>query len=376
MNNNELYLTQNLKWNSRNRIFNKIREMGRASSTMLSYELQLSRPTVKKCLEELLELGVICENGFIEHTGGRRANAYSVDAMKKVAIGVDLTKNHITVIAADLCGNIVSEQRVRYPFSMEEEYLKKLGELVCETVLQLQVEDETVAGVGIAVPGLITEDHQQIFYGKILGFTGMTAKKMGKYIPYRCYLYNDADAAGYAEVSSRKDIADAFYICLSNNIGGSVLINHQVYKGEGPRSGEVGHMTIVLDGNECYCGQKGCFETYCNATILSDLFEGDLDVFFEKLEEGNKVCEKVWEEYLHYLSIAANNVRMLFDCKVILGGYVGAYMEPYLKELKALACQRNTFEDNAEYLEVCKVKREALALGSALPFIHELWNTI
>lgn len=251
---NELYLSQNLKWNNRNRIFNKIREIGRASSTILSYELQLIWPTRIRLMQR-----------------------------KKWLL------------------------------------------------------DETVAGVGIAVPGLITEDHQQIFYGKILGFTGITAKKMGKYIPYRCYLYNDADAAGYAEVSSRKDIADAFYICLSNNIGGSVLINHQVYKGEGPRSGEVGHMTIVLDGNECYCGQKGCFETYCNATILSDLFEGDLDMFFEKLEEGNKVCEKVWDEYLHYLAIAANNVRMLFDCKV---------------------------------------KREALALGSALPFIHELWNTI
>lgn len=67
---------------------------------------------------------------------------------------------------------------------------------------------------------------------------------------------------------------------------------------------------------------------------------------------------------------------MLFDCKVILGGYVGAYMDKHLIELKELAAKRNTFERNAEYLMACKVKKEALALGSALPFIHEVWKSV
>ena len=254
--------------------------------------------------------------------------------------------------------------------------LIKISKEVQEAIKKLKVKKEAVLGVGIAVPGLITEDHQEIFYGKILGFTGMTAKKMGKYIPYTCHLYNDADAGGYAEISQRDDIADAFYISLSNNIGGSILIDHKVYKGEGPRSGEVGHITIIPEGNECYCGQKGCFETYCNATILADMFQGNLEMFFEKLEEDDSACVAVWEEYLQYLAIAVNNVRMLFDCKVILGGYVGAHMEPYMSDLKAMALVRISFEDNADYLEACKVKKEALALGSALPFVHELWKTI
>lgn len=366
----------NMKWSNRNRIFNKIREEGNISASMLEYDLRLSRPTVKKCLEELMELGYIYENGYIGNTGGRNANAYSVAAMSKVALGIDVTKNHITVIVADLCGKLIYEKRLRYPFSTDDAYMKKLGMLVKETLEQLNIKNEAVLGVGIAVPGLITEDHREVFYGKILVFTGMTAEKMGKYIPYPCFLYNDADAGGYAEISQRDDVADAFYISLSNNIGGSILIDHKVYKGEGPRSGEVGHMTIVPNGKECYCGQKGCFETYCNASVLADMFQGNLEIFFEKLAEGDVDCNLVWKEYLQYLSIAVNNVRMLFDCKVILGGYIGAYMEPYLDELKHLSSARNSFEDNAEYLEVCKVKKEALALGSALPFVHELWKTI
>ena len=94
------------------------------------------------------------------------------------------------------------------------------------------------------------------------------------------------------------------------------------------------------------------------------------------MKEGDTTCASVWENYMYYLSIAVNNIRMLFDCKVILGGYVGPYLEDYLEELKDMAAKRNTFENNAEYLSVCQVKKEALALGSALPFIHEFWKAL
>lgn len=365
-----------LKKENRNKIFNKIREASEISAPSLEYELQLSRPTVKQNLVELLEEGYIYESGSLGHTGGRRAKAYSVAAESKIAIGVDLTRHHITVIMINLCGKLICEKRIRADFSLEDHYYKCLGELVKEVVTSGQIKEEAILGVGIAVPGLITEDHQTIFYGEILGFTGMTAKEIGKYIPYPCRLYNDADAAGYAEISQSDDLTDAFYISLSNNVGGSILIDHKVYKGEGPRSGEIGHMTIQPDGKECYCGKRGCFETYCNATILSRECDGNLKEFFDRLKSGDERCNSVWEEYLNYLAVAVNNVRMLFDCKVIIGGYVGTYFEGYLPKLKRMAAKRNTFETNADYLRVCKVKRDALALGSALPFVHEFWKNI
>ncbi len=371
--NKESNIHLDLKRENRNKVFNKIREAGSISSTALAYELQLSRPTIKQNLDELLETGYIYESGSFGHTGGRRAKAYSVVEKGKVAIGVDLTRNHITVLLVDLCGHMIYEKRIRSMFSLEDSYMKRLGDLVREAIDSQQIKQDNVLGVGIAVPGLVTEDHKRIFYGEILGFTDVSVETIGKYIPYSCRLYNDADAAGYAEISQSKDQADAFYISLSNNVGGAILIDRKVYKGGGPRSGEVGHMTIVPDGRECYCGQKGCLEAYCNEAVLSDLSDGDLALFFEKLEAEDKLCMNAWNEYLKHLSIAVNNVRMLFDCKVILGGYVGAYLEKYLSELRGMAAKRNPFEKDADYLRVCEVKREALALGSALPYIHEFW---
>ena len=365
-----------LKLENRNRIYNAIREKKGVTRQDLVYELKLSLPTITQNLTELIEEGLIEENGSIGNTGGRRARSYGICGEARVAIGLDITKHHITIVTVNLKGETIHRNRIRQTFERSDEYFKKLGELVEEAVSYSQLKPHQIEGVGIVLPGLISEDSQKIFYGEILKITGATCEEFSKYIPYSCMLFNDADAGGYAEAYLNEDESDSFYISLSNNIGGSIIINGEVYKGEGPRSGEVGHITIIPDGRKCYCGRKGCFETYCNATILSDYTEGNIEGFFRELQSGNQTCMEMWKEYLKYLAIAVNNVRMLFDCKVILGGYVGAYMDQYINRFREMAAERNSFEDNADYLHVCKVKKDALALGGALPFIQEFIQNI
>lgn len=71
-----------------------------------------------------------------------------------------------------------------------------------------------------------------------------------------------------------------------------------------------------------------------------------------------------------------NNLRMLYDCDVILGGYAGAHMEEYIDELQALAARKNTFEQDGSYLRVCKYKLEATAVGAALELVTEFIDRI
>lgn len=369
-------IMQDLKIENRNKIYNAIRRNKCISGPSLIYELHLSRPTITQNINQLLKEGFIYESCSFGNTGGRRAKGYSIVENHRIAVGLDITKNHITILLVNLNGEMIYEKRMRYSFMLGEEYRKKLGEFIEEALEEKKIAHEQVLGVGVVVPGLITADYKRVFYGKILDFEGMTAKEFEKYIPFPCRLYNDADAGGYAEISQNSGLKDGFYISLSNNIGGSILIDHKVYHGEGQRSGEVGHITLVPNGRECYCGKKGCMETYCNARILSDFCDGDLKEFFTRLKNGNEECKQIWEEYLYYLVLAVNNVRMLFDCKIILGGYVGAYLEDYIDQIRSMAKERNTFEDNADYLQICKVKKEALALGGALPFIHEFWENV
>jgi len=248
--------------------------------------------------------------------------------------------------------------------------------VVDHSVKASNLDPENILGVGISLPALVTADNESVFYGDILNITGLSRAKISKYISYPTMLFNDANAAAFAERWKNKELDNAFYIMLSNNVGGAIIINGEVYVGNNFRSGEVGHMTIVPDGKLCYCGQRGCMDQYCSATCLSELSGGDLDEFFDLLDAGNEAAANLWNEYLNHLVIAINNVQMLFDCRIVLGGYVGGYIEDHFNELQALLAKRHSFKADGSYLQPCIYKRNALAAGAALNFVREFVDTV
>lgn len=323
-----------------------------------------------------MEAGLVFVPGSVGNTGGRRAKLYDVRYSGRAAIGLNVTKTQITAVLVDLRGAVMHRERMAHPFVLGDAYARILARLSEDCIAAAGVKPEAILGVGIAVPGLVTEDRKTIYYGKILNFTGKMIQDFSRYLSYPATLENDANAAGFAEVWSNENMGNAFYISLCDNIGGSVLIRNEIYTGVHQRAGEIGHMTVVPEGRMCYCGKRGCFETYCAATILSDVAGGSLDAFFQRLEDGDRQVALVWETYLRNLAVAVNNIHMLFDCNVILGGYVGARMEPYLGALKRFAAARNTFAPTAEYLRVCRYQTEAPAAGAALPYIDRFLKSV
>lgn len=365
-----------IKKMNRSNIYKTLLKTDNLSRQDLVVQLRLCLPTVTQNLLDLQKEGLIEESGNAGHTGGRPAKVYSVVSNARIAIGMDITKHHITIVAVDLRGNLIAQKRIRYHFERTDSYYKKLGDLVESVIQDAELDPARILGVGIGVPGLITRDGQNVFYGEILNFTGATCQEFSKYIPYPTAMYNDAKAAGFAETWANENLSDFFYIMLSNNIGGAIIFNRQLYSGTNIRGGEVGHMTIIPEGAPCYCGQRGCVDTYCAATVLSSMTDGNLSAFFQKLDEGSAECRQVWDTYLYHLSLTINNLRMLFDCPIILGGYVGAYFDKYIHDFKTIVASRNTFDNNADYLKVCRYKTEAIAAGAALNFIEPFLASI
>ncbi len=133
-------------------------------------------------------------------------------------------------------------------------------------------------------------------------------------------------------------------------------------------------MTLVPGGRKCYCGQRGCADAYLAATNLS---ADDLEGFFAELRKGkNPDVTALWNDYLDHLAAVVKNVNVLLDCDVVIGGYVGAYMEPYIEGLRARVAKRGTFDQAADYIRLCSYKKESIAAGAALHFIAESIDTI
>ena len=366
----------NIQKANRTNIYQLLRKHEGLTRQDIVHNLRLSLPTVVQNLANLQNEGLVKEEGFLGNTGGRRARTYSIVKDARTAIGLDITKNNIIAVAVDLTGEIIGQCQKPCQFERSETYYRHLGKVIEDVVKKSALDEKHILGVGFGVPGLATADNQTIFYGEILKFTGATCKEFSKYIPYKSAIFNDAKAACFAELWMRGDPGSAFYLMLSNNIGGSAVINNQVYMGTNYHSSEIGHITLYPGGKHCYCGQRGCVDSYLAATILSSLGNGNLGEFFQLLEQKDTAAVKTWDSYLNALALTVNNLEALFDCKINLGGYVGEYLEKYIVEIKKRALKLSTFEKDAEYLDICRYKTNSIAAGAALNFIATFLDSI
>ncbi len=345
------------------------------SQMELTRRLKLSWPTVLQNVKELTEAGLVREVGTYESTGGRKAKAYAPIPDAKTALGLDITQNHVGIVLVDLGGQILRYTRKSQSFSTEDAWFESLSRLV-DVFLKTNGEGRPLLGAGISLPGIVDEPQEYLRYSHVLGVKDFPTRKFRDALPFPCQFINDASAAGLAEIYGRPTDNNLIYLSLSNSIGGAVINGGSLYAGDNLRAGEFGHNTLVPGGRKCYCGKEGCLDAYCSARVLSSHTNGSLPDFFAQLYAKEPATEAVWQEYLEYLAVAVNNLRMSFDCDIIAGGYVGAFLEEFGAPLRKLLARRNTFEEDSSYFKTCRYKLEASAVGAALLQIDRFLRTL
>lgn len=340
----------------------------------ISTALSLSSPTVLTAVNELKEAGLVQEKGEFSSTGGRKAKAFETVKEAVYSIGIDITRHHVGITYTDLSRQVLAYERIREPFEDSQEYFEKVVKLIKDFVRKYRIDEKKIIGMGMSIPGIANRDTEEIRRSHVLDVANEPSGKWTGYFPYPCELLNDANAAAIAECHDMDKSGGLIYLALSNSVGGAIvfdtdrnqIVDEHIYVGDNWRSGEFGHMVIHPEGKKCYCGKMGCLDAYCSAYNLANLDGGRLEDFFEKLETGEAEHIKIWTEYLQHLAIAVDNLRMCFDCDIVLGGYVGGFMEPYMPQLKEMVSQRDIFEKNGQYVKAGRYKKEASALGAAI----------
>ncbi len=349
------------------------------SKQQIATSMGYSLPTVHQNIAELLEAGLIRPGEVQKSTGGRPAVGYIIDETVRCAVGIAVSATQLRFLATDVRQNELAYKTVEI-ISYDGERLGEQLALELERFFsENDLDREKVLGIGITFPGVIDQDKDVIVLSPTLRMKDISLSAVRKPIPYRVFIENDSTSGGAAEwlgLTLKEREEDFVYLFLENGIGGAVFIDGKPYLGSEGRSGEFGHMCIVPDGRKCNCGKRGCLEAYCSAFRFTRDIGVSPEAFFEGLKAGNSDFLALWEENLSYLAIGINNLRMAFDCNVILGGYVSQYLEPYLPVLKEKAAVRNPFGSDAEYIKLGKYPTKAGMRGVAWHFMEEFINGI
>ncbi len=361
---------------TRKRIYDLIYQKRKIAKQDIAYELKLSLPTVTQSLQSLEADGLIEKNGSFASTGGRKAQVISCIYDVRIAIGMEIRRDTLSIAAIDLQGTPIHTVQYAIPFSNEDSYFATAAEKLNAFLEKIAYPDTSILGVGIVLQGLISSDGKTVTYGKILDCTGLTIEAFTKYISLPCTMIHDAEAAASLELWHRPDRKNAIFFHIRDNLSGALIVDGKFLKGCELKSGVFEHMTIIPDGKPCYCGKRGCMETCCSTTAL--LSPGEtLEDFFSRLRSGDAGCQDRWMRYLSSLTVAIDNLHMMIDYDVILGGTIAPYMnEEDISLLLKKIRESTAFPTERQFISTVSRSDIPIACGAALAYIRKFLNRL
>lgn len=368
--------TSDVRQKNKERILQFIYSQKSTCQQLICESLHLSRPTVIPILRECEAEKLIEKNGYYESTGGRKAAAILFNAHAKLALGVELLQDVFKISALNLYGETLSYETYDLPFENSDRYCHNICDSILTFIKENTISEDKLLGIGIVLQGLISSDGNNVTYGKILNCTGLQISSFTKYLPYPCKFFHDAEAAARDELWKNPKLCNAIYINIRSHVSGTVIVNREFLKGTELKSGVFEHMSLVPNGRACYCGHKGCMETYCSTQPLLNT-AGSLEHFFIQLQTGNDICVKQWNEYLDYLATSINNLRMFIDYPIILGGTLAPYLENKdIETLHKLFCKKSAFPTDTLFIHSSKCDASSISRGAAIFYIKEYLGSV
>lgn len=206
----------------------------------------------------------------------------------------------------------------------------------------------------------------------------MNLKDFSQYLPYPCHLEHDSKSAACLELWNHPELDSAVVFLLNRNMGGAVITNRQIHQGSSMHSGAIEHMCIDPDGPLCYCGNRGCLETYCSANSLEQSAGLPVKEFFPLLREKNSPqLTQIWEDYLNHLSFAMKNLNLVIDAPMIISGYLAPYfIEEDIDYLLKRINSSSPFALKKDHIFVGIHGQYTPAIGAALFYIEQFIQAV
>lgn len=363
---------------NRSKVYQYIYRKKITSKLQIVQDLQMGLSTVSQNLNLLEQDGLIEKNGYFESTGGRKANAIQIVSDFRISIGIGILKNMFHITAVDLYGNALYTNTITFPYSNTPDYYKQVTDKIKEFIATNQYDEEKILGVSIATQGITSPDHSTVLYGNIMNNTGMILEDFSRYLPYPCYLEHDSKSAAFLELWKHPELDSAVVFLLNRNLGGAIITNHQIHQGSSMHSGTIEHICINPDGPLCYCGNRGCLETYCSANALEQAAGMNIKDFFSLLrEKKSSQLTQIWKDYLHHLAFAMKNLNLIIDAPIIISGYLAPYfLEDDIAYLTKHINVSSPFALNKEHIFVGTNGQYTPAIGAALFYVNQFIHAI
>lgn len=355
------------------------REISRADISRLT---SLTRTTVSDLVTELQGKGLVEEIGYGQSRGGRSPILLSVIDDARHLIGIDLENDELRGAVVNLRNEIISTASQPLRSREGDEALMLVYELVDKLIANT---DKPLLGIGVGTPGLVDASNKIVLRAVNLNWRGMP---LGDLLQERydlpVYVANDSQLAALAQYmfGGNKYESNLVVVKVGTGIGAGLILDGRLFHGDGFGAGEIGHISVVENGQQCRCGNLGCLETVAStpaiiksASASARSSELTLDALQEAFAAGHPAATQAVLEAGRYLGIAAANlVGTLNVHRIVFLSQLARFGTPLLDVIRQEMSKRviPTLAQDTE-IELIDLRPEMVILGaSALLMSQEL----
>ncbi|MGN0590354.1 ROK family protein [Ruminococcus sp.] len=311
----------------------------------------------------------------------------------KYYVGIDLGGTNIVAGVVDEQYNILAKASTKTNCPRpDREIARDMAKMAIQAVENAKLTMDQIEWVGIGTPGIANSREGIIEYSNNLGFVNTPmVKYIQEDIDKPVFVENDANAAAYGEfvAGAAKGANNAVCITLGTGVGGGIVIDGKIYAGSNFAGAEIGHTVISVDGPQCTCGRKGCFEVFSSATGLIRMTRESMAknpdssmhklvaerggkvsarIAFDAMRLGDAAAKAVVDDFIKYLAAGITNTINIFQPDILcIGGGVcnegDALLLP-VKELVAKEVYTRNSKQNTEIV-IAKLGNDAGIIGAA-----------
>lgn len=312
-------------------------------------------------------------------------------------IGIDLGGTNIAagLVSAEL-KVIAYESRPTLPQRPYQEIIRDIAELCQGVTAKAGYTMADVQGIGIGAPGTIDSKTGSVVYANNLNWKHVPlAAELRSYFPQiPIGVENDANAAAYGEYIACDGTAENFVaITLGTGVGGGLVFNRKIFRGFNGAGGELGHITLVHDGEPCTCHKKGCWEAYASVTALiaqtTAAIESHPDSLlaslakkqgrvtgktsFDAAKAGDPTGKAVVEQYLRYVADGIVSIINIFQPEIlVIGGGISKEGDYLLNPILDYVHQNVYCKDVPQTkIKIATLFNDAGIIGAALASVSE-----
>jgi len=265
----KLSSTELKKYRQKKKVLSLLYKHGSMAGTSIGSRIGVSLPTAIALINELLEKKLIESCGHGVSRGGRKPVIYRLAAGSFNVIACELGRYKARIVLYDAHNKAVSSVSTIETHIDDKELADKIYKASQDLILENNIDEQRIFGVGVTMPGLIDEVNGINYTIKAPKFRNIRERLEQKFQKW-VYVNNDARMQAYGEYvfGKAKGHPNALIINWSWGIGLGMIFDGKLYNGATGFAGELSHTKFVEDGDLCICGKRGCLETIASSNYL------------------------------------------------------------------------------------------------------------